>query len=252
MNPLARILILDDNSDLVKEIEDLVRHPQIEVKHSTDMPEQVYDFYILGDGIDIVAALDALRNEDEQIPIYLTGDACQVSVQLWELVGCQILGCLESEKDMKRFHKHVSSFWKSQACMREASQKLDALKAGDLDTLSTMMLKTESERFVDFIQNHPISMVLVSRRGDILHANASMEKMIGTKLAGMPASSFWKNPDDFTDAMFYLEKEGQLLGKEVTLKNMDGEDLPLKLYSNLHYGDDGDWLNTRCLFIPCN
>jgi len=93
-------------------------------------------------------------------------------------------------------------------------------------------------------------MVLVDREVDVLHANTAMEEMIGTKLPGSSAVKYWADSKELERAVFDLKEKGQLLGREVTLKNIHGGLLQMKLYSSLHHDKDGNWLNTRCLFVP--
>jgi PAS domain S-box-containing protein len=151
---------------------------------------------------------------------------------------------------MVSFVKKVNTICRQNKRLREASIKLDCLKSGDLQTLSRQLKQTESSRFVDFIQNHPLPMVLVDREYDILHANAAMEKIIGTRLPGASAATYWEDSDELDRAIFDLKEKGQLLGREATLKSLDGKLIKVKLYTSLHNDAEGNWLNTRCLFVP--
>jgi len=248
---LVRILVISNDDKFVKRIKDLTSHPQVIVRHETSVPDDpIYHFYILGSPGCILTAIDKIREIDEGCPIYLAGAVCEEKIPVRKLIRCHIADCLETEVGLKSFMKRVRTFRQQQIKIREASTKLDCLKAGDLQALASQMKRTESERFVDYIQNHPLPMVLVSREGEVLHANVAMETMIGSKLPGMPASHFWMNPDEYDEMSFELKEEGQLLGREVALKNIDGNVVRLKLYTSLHCDSSGEWLNTRCLFVP--
>lgn len=251
MKTLVRILILDDNRVFVKRLRDLVSHPQVIVDIATIVPEDIfYNFYILGGSTKIIEAIDHIRKNNEGSPIYLSGPVCNAKVPVRKMVKCNIVDCLENDESVQRFAKKIGFFCRQKAKMCEASSKLDSLKAGDLKALTRQLKQAESDRFVDYIQNHPLPMVLVSREGNILHANTAMEVMIGTKLSGAFASAFWVDPKKFDKTVSDLKEKGQLLGREVTLKNIHGEQLRLKLYSSLHNDAKGNWLNTRCLFVP--
>lgn len=251
METLVRILIIDDDTVFVKRLRDLVAHPQVVIDIATTIPEDIfYHFYILGGSVDITEAVDKIRINNEGSPIYLSGPVCNKNVPVRKMVKCNIIDCLEKDEDMRGFVKKVSSFCKQRAILREAACKLEHLVSGDLKALARQLKKTESDRFVDFIQNHPLPMVLISRECDILHANTAMEKMIGTKLPGASASLYWFDPKELDRAIFDLKEQGQLLGREATLKNIHGEPIQVKLYTSLHNDAEGNWLNTRCLFVP--
>lgn len=251
METLVRILIVDDNRMFVKRLCDLISHPQVMVDIVTIVPEDIfYNFYILGGSTEITEAIDHIRKRNEGSPIYLSGPVCDKKIPVRKMIKCNIIDCLESDESMQRFAKKVTSFCRQKTKMREASSKLDFLKAGDLKALTRQLKKTESDRFVDYIQNHPLPMALVDREGNILHANTAMEDMIGTKLSGVFAATFWVDAKEFNRTTLDLKEKGQLLGREVTLKNIQGEQLHLKLYSSLHNDTEGNWLNTRCLFVP--
>jgi PAS domain S-box-containing protein len=231
---LVRILIVDDDMTFVQRIRDLVSHPQIAVDDLAPIPESINE----------------IRLNNKNSPIYLFGSVCNRRICIRDIIECNISGCLENDEGIRSFVKKVNSLCRHKAKLREAGSKLDCLKSGDLKTLARQLKKTESERFVDYIQNHPLPMILVSRESDILHANSAMEKMIGTKLPGMSATMFWMNPEEFERAVFDLKEKGQILGRETTLKNVHGEQLRVKLYTSLHSDKNGNWLNTRCLFVP--
>lgn len=251
METLVRILIIDDNPAFVKRLRDLVSHPQIVVDNAAAVPENIfYNFYILGNSANITRAVDRIRKNNEGSPIYLSGSICDKNVPVRKMVKCNIIDCLENEESMRGFVKKVNSFCRQKEKLRKAASKLDFLKAGDLESLTRQLKKTESERFVDYIQNHPLPMVLVSCEGDILHANTAMEEMVGNKLPGVSASTFYDDPKELDKVIFDLKEKGQLLGREVTLKNIHGELLRMKLYTSLHNDAEGNWLNTRCLFVP--
>lgn len=250
VNMFVRILIVGDES-LANKIRDILTHPQIIVDRASSVPEdRHYHFYVLGGQIDAIRAVDAIRIYGEGSPIYLSGSICDESLPIRQLLKCNLAACLESEEGMNDFINDVRSAIKQRAKIHEASCRLDCLKSGDLKTLARQMTRTKSERFVDYIQNHPLPMVLVSSEGEVLHANAAMESAIGSRLPGMKAESFWVDQNDFLETLQELKKEGQLLGREVTLKNIDGKPLQMKLYTSLHYNKAGNWLNTRCLFVP--
>lgn len=253
MEILVRILIIDDDQAFVKRLRDLVAHPQVFVDHVTKIPEDaLYHFFVLGGPIQITEAIDKIQGFNEDSLIYLSGNTCSAVVPVRKMIKCNIVDCLDNDSSLRTFVKKISSTCKQKVKMREASNKLDCLKAGDLKSLTRQMKKAESDRFVDYIQNHPLPMVLVSRECDILHANVAMENMIGTKLSGASAATYWADTDELDKAVFDLKEKGQLLGREVTLKNIDGELLLLKLYTSLHNDAEGNWLNTRCLFVPLN
>jgi len=250
---LVRILIIDDDEAFVKRLRNLVSHPQVVVDNATAVPENIfYNFYILGNSSNITRAVDRIRKNNEGSPIYLSGSVCNKNVPVRKMVKCNIIDCLEKEEDVRSFVKKVNSFCKQKSKLRKAASKLDFLKSGDLKSLSRQLKKTESDRFVDYIQNNPLPMILVSRECDILHANTAMEEMIGAKLPGASATTYWNDPDELDRAIFDLKEKGQVLGREVTLKNIHGELLQMKLYTSLHNDKEGNWLNTRCLFVPIN
>lgn len=251
MKTLVRILIIDDDTAFVKRLRDLVNHPQVVVDIAKEVPENIiYNFYILGGSIEIAEAIDKIKTNNEGSPIYLSGSICNKDVPVRKMLRCNIIDCLESDESMRSFAKKVSSFYKQQIRLSKAVIKLERLAAGDLETLARQIKQTESDRFVDYIQNHLLPMVLVSREGEILHANIAMEEIIGIKLPGTPAIMYWDDSKEFDRTILDLNKKGQLLGKEVTLKNIHGERLRVKLYSSLHTDTEGNWLNTRCLFVP--
>lgn len=248
---LVRILIIDDDTTFVKRLRDLVAHPQVVIDTAKAVPENVfYNFYILGGSVQITEAVDNIKKNNEGSPIYLSGPVCDKNVPVRSMVKCNIVDCLESEEAMRAFVKSVNSFCKQKTKLRQAVSKLNCLASGDLKTLARQLKKTESDRFVDYIQNHPLPMVLVSRDYYVLHANSSMEEMIGTILAGASAATYFVDPSQLDALVFDLKEKGQLLGREVTLKNIHGERFQMKLYSSLHNDADGNWLNTRCLFVP--
>lgn len=250
MKTLVQILILNDDETFVKRVTELTDHPQVIVDAGKMVPENTrYDFYILG-GDNIVEALDKIREFHEGTPIYLSGDICESRIPICKIIKCNVFACLQEESDLRDFVKNISSCCKQKLKIYEASRKLDHLKSGDLEALTRQLKKTESDKFVDYIQNHPLPMVLVNREGEVMHANAAMEDMVGTKLPGIKASVFWVDAEAFDNTVFDLKEKGQLLGREVTLKNIHGRQLSFKLYSSLHRDKDGEWLNTRCLFVP--
>lgn len=251
MEILVRILIISDDDAFVAKLRDLVSHPQVEVDVAKTVPEKsVYNFYVLGESVHITEAVDNIKKHNEGSPIYLAGAVCDKNVPVRKMTKCNIIGCLENEEEMRDFVKQVSSFCKHRSKLTKAVSKLDCLVSGDLKALTRELKQTESDRFVDYIQNHSLPMVLVSCEYDVLHANAAMEKMIGTKLAGTPASTYWEDPELLDRAVFDLKKKGQVLGREATLKTINGELVKVKLYSSLHTDSEGNWLNTRCLFVP--
>jgi len=248
---LVRILIICDDKEFVNDIKKQITHPQVMVYTSSIIPEdESYNFYVLGGSLQIAEAVDKIRKSNEGSPIYLVGSMCDAKVPVRKMIKCNIVDCLENQQKINDFVKKVNSFCNQKIKMRKTSSKLDCLKAGDLESLAREMKQTESRRFVDYIQNHPLPMVLVSRECDILHANSAMEDMIGTKLPGMSAATYWVDPKKLDETICDLEKEGQLLGREVTLKNIDGEHLSMKIYTSIHTDEEGNWLNTRCLFVP--
>lgn len=250
MDTFVRILIVGDGS-LVKQLEDALSHPQIVIDHTSQIPEnKPYHFYVLGGSVEIGKATNAIRKANEGSPIYLHGSICKETVPIKKLLKCNIAACLDCEEGMADFINEVKSFQKRRVQIHEAACKLDSLKVGDLKTLAKQIKKAKSERFVDYIQNHPLPMVLVSREAEVLHANTSMEKTIGTRLPGIQASKYWVDKKEFERAVRDLKREGQLLGREVTLKNVNGQPISMKLYTSLHYDESGDWDNTRCLFVP--
>ncbi len=250
METLVHILIISDNEDLVKQVQNLVNHPQVIVDSATIVPQdQTYNFYILG-GPRLTDAIDRIREFHEDSDIYLSGSVCTADVPIRKMIKCNIVGCLESEDEIRYFAQKVDSFRKQKCRLREVSCTLDRLKAGDLKDLTRQLKKAESEKFVDYIQNHPLPMVLVSREYDVLHANKAMEDMIGTRLSGASAASYYVDSSELEDVVIELEKKGQVLGVTVTLKNIDGESFPMKIYTSLHRDRSGNWLNTRCLFVP--
>ncbi len=251
MKTLVQILIISDDRALVKRLTELTDHPQIVVSSAKEIHEDIhYDFYVLDGPTNVTESIDKIREFHEGTPICLSGAICNESVPIRKMYKCNIIACLEKDDDLKKFVKEVSSYCNQKLKIHKASCKLDQLKAGDLKTLTHHLKKTESDKFVDYIQNHPLPMVLVSREGEVMHANTAMEDMIGTKLPGISASVFWVDAEAFDDTVFDLKEKGQLLGREVTLKNIHGRQLPLKLYTSLHRDKKGEWLNTRCLFVP--
>ena len=250
MKTLVQILIVSENEDLVKKITESTDHPQVVVDTGDVVPEKNrYDFYVL-DEKDIVNSFDRIREFHAGTPIYLSGSICNANIPICKIIKCNVAACLQKDSDLRNFAKEVSSCYKQKLKIHETSCKLDHLKSGDLEALARQLRKTESDKFVDYIQNHPLPMVLVSREGEVMHANTAMEDMIGTKLPGISASSFWEDSKTFDDTVFDLKKKGQLLGQEVTLKTIHGKRVSLKLYTSLHRDKDGEWLNTRCLFVP--
>lgn len=247
MKTLVRILIITDNDAFVKSLKDLIDHPQIDVDSSAKIPQGAsYNFYVL----DSSDELNKIELINEGSPIYLSDHICDTSVPIRNIIKCNIVGCLDDVDGMSNFVTHVRKFRKQKSKMHEVSTKLDCLKSGDFESLARKMQKTESERFVDYIQNHPLPMVLVNCGGDVLHANVAMEDLIGCKLPGLSASKYWLDTNAFDKTLCELKKEGQLLGREVTLKSIDGESLQMKLYTSIHYDDSDNWINTRCLFVP--
>ncbi len=251
MKTLVRILIVDDDRMFVKRLRDLIAHPQIIVDNNIAVAKDLfYDFCVIGSSAKTTEALDTIRTYSAGSSIYLSGPACNQSVPIRKMIKCNIIDCLENDENIRNFIKNVNSLVKQKAKLHKASCKLDCLQAGDLDALTQHLKKTESDKFVDYIQNHPLPMVLVDREGEVMHANSSMEDMIGTKLSGIMASVFWEDAEAFDNTVYDLKEKGQLLGREVTLKNIHGKLLKLKLYTSLHYDKHDEWLNTRCLFVP--
>lgn len=251
MKKLVQILIVSDDKTLVKRVTGLMDHPQIIVDSADKIPEEThYDFYVLDGPTSITDSIDRIREFHEGSPIYLSGSICNDSVPIRKMCKCNIVDCLDRDSNLRDFVKEVSSLCKQKLKIHEASCKLDHLKCGDLKALARQLRKTESDKFVDYIQNHPLPMVLVNHEGEVMHANTAMEDMIGTKLAGVLASVFWEDAEAFDNTVFDLKEKGQLLGREVTLKNIYGRQLLLRLYTSLHRDKKGNWLNTRCLFVP--
>lgn len=251
MKTLVQILIISVDEAFVKRVVELMDHPQITVDSAKLIPEDIsYDFYVLNGSTNIAGSIDKIREFHEGTPIYLSGAICSEKVPIRKMCKCNIVACLEKDDDLRKFVKEVNSCCKQRLKIHEASCKLDHLKSGDLEALARQLKRTESDKFVDYIQNHPLPMVLVNREGEVMHANAAMEDMIGTKLSGISASVFWENAEAFDDTVFDLKEKGQLLGREVALKNIHGRQLLLKLYTSLHRDKEGEWLNTRCLFVP--
>lgn len=251
MKTLVQILIISDNRTFVKRVTELVNHPQIVVNSEKTIPENLcYDFYVLNGVVNITESIDRIREFHKGTPIYLSGSVCKENVPIKKMCECNIVACLENDNDLRNFVKEIGSYCKQKLRIYEASCKLDHLQSGDLEMLVQQLKKPESDKFVDYIQNHPLPMVLVNREGEVMHANTAMEDMIGTKLPGISASVFWVDTNAFDDTVFDLKEKGQLLGREVTLKNIHGKTLRLKLYSSLHRDKKDEWLNTRCLFVP--
>ncbi|KKL55513.1 hypothetical protein LCGC14_2254660 [marine sediment metagenome] len=251
MKTLVQILIISDNEAFVERVIELMDYPQIVVDNAETIPEDVrYDFYVLDGLTSVTESIDRIREFHEGAPIYLSGSICDEKIPIRKMCKCNVIACLEKDDDLRLFVKEVSSHCKQRVKTHEASCKLDYLKPGDLKILTRQLRKTESYKFIDYIQNHPLPMILVNREEEVIHANKAMEDMIGTKLPGISASTFWLDVDVFDNTVFDLKKEGQLLGREVTLKNIHGRPLLLKLYTSLHRDKQGNWLNTRCLFVP--
>lgn len=137
MKALVRILIIDDNQHVLKRLKGLINHPQVVIDSATKVPEDAfYNFYVLGGSIQITEAVDKIREFHEGSPIYLSGPVCEKNVPVRKMIGCNIVDCLENEKAMREFVRKITSFCKQKAKMREASSKLDCLKAGDLKALA--------------------------------------------------------------------------------------------------------------------
>ncbi len=250
MKTLVQILVISDDDTFVKHLLEVTDHPQVTVDSAQMVPEKgSYDFYVLGNN-HITKSLDRIRKFDTGTPVYLHGSVCSASIPICTILKSNVVACLQNKDDLRGFAKEISSCCRQKLKIHEASRKLDHLKSGDLEALTRQLRKTESNKFVDYIQNHPLPMVLVNRESEVMHANAAMEDMIGMKLPGILASAFWEDKDAFDDTIYDLKEKGQLLGREVTLKNIHGKSLRLKLYTSLHRNADGDWLNTRCLLVP--
>jgi hypothetical protein len=74
----VRILIIDDDTEFVKRLRDLVAHPQVLVDTAKDIPEDFYNFYVLGSTANIADAIDKIREFNEGSPIYLFGSVCHL------------------------------------------------------------------------------------------------------------------------------------------------------------------------------
>ena len=247
---IMSVVIIDDDTDFFNQIEEKVANQRIVLDRTESVKDidRTYDYYILGYSPDIAQSIEAIRETDAEGKILLFESACEKDVSLKKALLWNLSGCIK--KNTETLSGLLRNAYKTRAKMREASCRLDSLKAGDLQILTRQLKKAESEKFVDYIRNHPLPMVLVDCESDVLHANIAMEKMIGTKLPGAPASSFWADPEKLDKTVCDLKKEGQLLGREVTLKNIHGELLRLKLYTSIHRDSSGEWINTRCLFVP--
>lgn len=251
METLVSILVVDPEQKFVGGIEELMNHPQVSVDCADSVPDdKEYDFYILSENNRIIEALDIIRTKFGNAPVYLAGGACHAKVPIQSLVKITIVGCLQDKEGLVEFIQHVTSSCKQQIKLQQASTKLDCLKSGDYRSLAKHMSKTGSEQFVDYIQNHPLPMLLVSREGEVLHANIAMENLIGMKLSGLDAFTFWADVQEFNDALLELKKKGQILGRKIVLKDIHGSSIGVKLYTSLHSDNHGVWLNTRCLFVP--
>lgn len=246
---IITVLIIDDDPDFVNRIREKVGPGVVlEHKNSVGNVNHSHDFYILGNSKNVIQSIETIREADKGGEILLFESACEKDVSLKRSLHWNLSGCID--KNVETLSKLLQNSYKTRTKMHEASSKLDLLKAGDLQILTRQLKKAESEKFVDFIQNHPLPMVLVDCEYDVLYANKALEKMIGTKLSGAPASMYWADPDKLDKVACDLKKEGQLLGREVTLKNIHGELLQMKLYTSIHCDSSGNWINTRCLFVP--
>lgn len=104
--------------------------------------------------------------------------------------------------------------------------------------------------YSDFVDNNLLPVVCAKEDGTIIYSNKAMNNLIGCHISNKHASSYYVDNNECTKVFQKISSNDKIYGLPVLLKRCDGQTVRCKLYSSIHRDEEGNWINTRCIFVP--
>ena len=114
-----------------------------------------------------------------------------------------------------------------------------------------LALDFPAEIFRDYVENHELPMILVDEQITILYCNQAAQRFFSrsrTDIVGSNGRSLYADNTEFERLIQEIRIKGKVRGRKVHIKTSDGP-CPCLIYSSIHR-EDGQWINSRCLFVP--
>lgn len=113
-----------------------------------------------------------------------------------------------------------------------------------------LVFSSAPDVYADFVDNSVLPVVWAKEDGSIIYSNKAMDEMIGCQVSGKNASSYYFDQDERVSIQERLNSSNKINGLNVTLQKCDGQTIYCRLFTSIHRDKDGNWINTRCIFVP--